>query len=145
MTEPAELLIELIAAADVLTAEQKDFYIAELLAGRLHPDLEAHLDTFIENSVQSATQDAEAAQSDIAAIDEALAAAAQEEEAESAALLQEYEHDLSTIVTTHKEGCNAVERTFERGLEEDTRTHKDKSKEDAIRAFLKDDPSKPST
>ena len=98
ITEPAELLLQLIMDTDALTDEQKNLYISELLEGRIHPELAQSLDALIEQTIQSTTRDAGSVQAEIAAIDSLLAEATQEEERGNAATLAEYTAELDTII-----------------------------------------------
>lgn len=137
-TEPAELLVQVILDADFLTDEQKELYVSELLEGRIHPELAANLDTIIDRSIQSATQDAESIQAQMSAIDSALARAEDEEGQANAVTLQKYEAAIGTIVSEHAQECTTIEREYDQGMEKAADEFRNKPEQDAIRQYLQE-------
>ncbi len=140
-TTPAETLIALVTDTDLLSDEQKELYLSELLEGRLHPELEARLTEICDHEIASAGAEIESLTTEIEAQDFLIGKADMEDDAESSEIVVTHEGELVSTVGDHKVACNKIERELDHYVEGAVRTHKDQPEQDAIRAMLKQKPS----
>lgn len=140
-TSPAEKLLALVTDSTILTDEERELFVAELLEGRIHPDLSAKLEALCDAEIAVSTADIESLHEEIAAQDAAIESAQAEDDTEATKLVRDYEGELADTVTHHKEDVARLERTVDKEIEGDVRHQKDEPEVDAIRAMLKEKPA----
>ena len=136
-TELAESLIELIMLSAVLTDEQKEAYMNDLVEGRMPKDLADHWDEFLSREQNGIDAEIQELDGMISLESDETERIARENVPALASIVMTHEKETQEICYGFMGKCGEIERTLNQDAENIVRTNKDDTEAEAIRAMLK--------